>query len=86
MDVRTKGNVIINKIEVGDILYEFQYGVGIKTEVITKPERNEDGVWSWKAKNTESGRIINYVQNEIFPHYGLNIYTYPAYKVSVWLK
>jgi hypothetical protein len=29
MDVTTKGNVVANKIKVGDIHYEFEYGCAI---------------------------------------------------------
>lgn len=29
----TKGNVIVEKIKIGDIHYEYEYGIGIKSEV-----------------------------------------------------
>ena len=29
----TKGNVIVENIKIGDIHYEFEYGMGIKCEV-----------------------------------------------------
>lgn len=81
---RTKGNVIVENIKIGDIHYEFEYGIGIKSKVITLPVRieNEDGegYWSWKSEQLSNGRIINYGVNEKYSHYGPNLYDYEAYK------
>lgn len=83
---RTKGNVIVEEIQVGDIHYEFEYGIGIKCEVISKPVRtvNEDGegVWTWKAKNLTTMKEINYLVTEGYEHYSSNLYDYNAYNVK----
>jgi len=81
---RTKGNVIIENIKIGDIHYEFEYGTGIKCEVISLPQRDENGYWTWKSKNLNTDRIIDYVVNEKYTHYGPNIYDYVAYNVKEW--
>lgn len=78
--VYTKGNVVVNEIEVGDIHYEFEYNVHVVSEVITKPERDDDGMWSWKSKKINDGSIINYGVNEKYSHYGPNLYDYVAYE------
>ena len=92
--VLTKGNVIVNEIEVGDIHYEFEYGIGIKTEVLEKPKRDESGYWSWKSKTVKTstinkkdhmsitldpGDVINYGAMEKYCYVGPNIYTNDAY-------
>jgi hypothetical protein len=78
----TKGGVIVNNIEVGDIHYESEYGCYIECEVLTKPERIEskssfdDSVqiqWSWTSKNNLHGKVINYLITEGFAHYGPNL-------------
>jgi len=81
---RTKGNVIIENIKIGDIHYEFEYGIGIKCEVISLPQRDENGYWTWKSKNLNTDRIIDYVVNEKYTHYGPNLYDYVAYNVKEW--
>lgn len=81
----TKGNVIVEDIKIGDIHYEFEYNMGIKSEVITLPERDENGYWSWKSKNFKTGNIIDYGVNEKYSHYGPNLYDYEAYKVKHWI-
>ena len=81
----TRGNVIVEDIKIGDIHYEYgRYGVGIKVEVITKPVRDEDGMWAWKSKNLNSGEEIEYGVNEKYVHYGPNLYDYEAYNVKIW--
>jgi hypothetical protein len=82
---RTKGDVIVQNIKVGDIHYEFEYGTGIKCEVITKPIQNEEGNWVWFSKNVYSGAKISYLVNPDHPHYSPNLYTYEAYKVKYYL-
>ncbi len=81
----TKGNVIIENITVGDIHYEYDYGVGIKVKVITKPIRNDNGYWSWKSEQLSTGKIIDYGVSEQYSHYGPNLYDYEAYKVKIML-
>lgn len=85
MATLTKGNVIVENIKIGDIHYEFEYGMGIKCEVITLPIRDAEGYWSWKSKNLNTGKIIGYGVREGFAHYSNNLYDYEAYQVSIWL-
>lgn len=75
----TKGNIIVEDIEIGDIHYEFELNCCVKSVVITKPSRDDDGVWSWKSKGVKHGKIINYSVNEKYQHYGPNLYDYEAY-------
>ena len=81
----TKGNVIVEEINIGDIHYEYGMGVGIKSEVISKPMLNEDGNWTWKSKNIVSGEEINYMVNPDYPHYSVNLYDYEAYIVKCYI-
>lgn len=85
MKTHTKGNVIVEDIKIGDIHYEFEYGVGMKVEVLTTPERDESGYWTWKSKNMTSGKIIEYGVTEGMSHYSSNLYDYPAYEVKHWV-
>lgn len=79
----TKGNVIVEDIKVGDIHYEYEFGVGIKCRVITLPEFNEeDGVWEWQSENLKTYEVINYGVHPEYPHYGPNLYDYEAYVVN----
>jgi len=82
---RTKGNVIVENIKIGDIHYEFGYGVGIKCEVITLPIRDDKGCWTWKSKNVNTGKIIDYAVSEGLSHYSSNLYDYIAYSVNKWV-
>lgn len=81
----TKGNVIVENIKIGDIHYEFEYGVGIKCEVITLPVRDDKGYWTWKSRNIKSGVIIIYGVTEGLSHYSSNLYDYEAYSVRHWV-
>lgn len=83
--VYTRGNVLVNEIQIGDIHYEFDYGVGIKCEVLSKPVRNEEGQWTWKSKNIVSGGIIDYLVTEGYTHYSPNLYDYEAYKIKEYI-
>lgn len=80
MATYTRGNVILENIKIGDIHYEFEYGLGIKSEVISLPVRNEEGEWRWQSKNLKTGGIINYMVNEKYSHYGPNLYDCEAYQ------
>ena len=84
-DVLTKGNVIVNKIKVGDIHYEYEYNIGIKSKVITEPKRDENGYWTWQSVNTKTGAVINYGVSEGMSHYSSNLYDYEAYSVSMFI-
>lgn len=81
----TKGDVIVEDIKIGDIHYEYEYGLGIKCKVISLPQRSEDGYWSWKSKNCNSGKEIEYGVREGMVHYGPNLYTYEAYRVNRYI-
>lgn len=79
----TKGNVIVEDIKIGDIHYEFEYGVGIQSEVISLPIRDEDGYWTWESKSVNNPeKIIKYGVDEKYTHYGPNLYDYIAYTGS----
>ena len=80
MKTLTKGNVIVEEIRIGDIHYEYEYGVGIKSTVISLPEWSDKGYWHWQSE-TKSGVLIDYVVNPKYPHYSVNLYDYEAYSV-----
>ena len=79
--VYTRGNVIVNDIQVGDVHYEYDYGVGIRVEVISKPVRNDDGYWTWNSED-RNGNVISYGVHEQYSHYGPKLYDYEAYQVN----
>ena len=85
MDVLTKGNVVVNKIKVGDIHYEFEYNCGIKVRIISEPKRDENGYWSWQSVNLKTGKMIDYGVSEGMSHYSSNLYDYEAYEVKIWI-
>lgn len=80
----TRGDVIVEEIEIGDIHYEYDY-FGIKVVVLEKPTLDEDGNWVWKSEKINyetgerTGEIINYLVNPKYPHYSVKLYTYEAY-------
>ena len=77
---RTKGDVIVQDIKIGDIHYVTEYGCTIVSEVITLPKRDEDGYWSWKSKmQSNPEEIIDYGVRERMSHYAPKLYTYLAY-------
>ena len=76
----TKGNVIVENIKIGDIHWEFGYGMGIQSKVITLPTRSEEGLWTWKSQSVNSEKIIDYAVDEKYSHYGPNLYDYIAYE------
>jgi hypothetical protein len=77
--ILTKGNVEVQNIKIGDIHYEFDMGMCIKSEVLTLPKKNADGNWIWQSKSLKNGRIIDYLVNPEYPHYSVNLYDYEAY-------
>lgn len=81
----TKGNVIVEEIKVGDIHYEYELGCGIKCEVLSKPIMDEDGNWSWKSKNVNTGKEVKYFINPKYSHYSPNLYDYEAYRVKNYI-
>lgn len=78
--IHTKGNVEVDKITIGDIHYEFEYGMMMKSEVIDLPREEEPGYWTWRSKNVLTGGIIRYGVREDMAHYAPNLYDYEAYQ------
>ena len=81
----TKGNVIVEEIKIGDIHYEYEYGMGIKCEVITLPKRNKDNQLEWTSRNLNTGKEIGYLVDPNYTHYSSNLYDYEAYKVNHYI-
>jgi len=42
--ILTRGNVVVNNLKVGDIIYEFEHGLMVKSKVKTAPKETE-GYW-----------------------------------------
>lgn len=76
---KTRGNVIVEDIKVGDIHYEYDLGMCVKSEVVQAPERDADGNWSWVSKSCKDGKPIEYMVNPEYPHYSVKLYDYEAY-------
>jgi len=82
----TKGNVIVQKIKIGDIHYEYDYGMGIKCEVITLPKWDSEAEsYSWKSKNLNSGKEIDYGVVHKYSHYAPNLYDHEAYRGATYV-
>lgn len=78
--LRTKGNVIVQDIKVGDIHYDFEYGAYIEMRVIKAPEKVSDHLWQWEVEDTETGTRCLYSLSESCPSYlAPNLYNYIAY-------
>ena len=75
----TRGNVEVQNIRVGDIHYEYEWGVFCKVEVLTKPEKTEADMWEWQAKNLKTNKTINYAVKEGHSVYAPKLYDYEAY-------
>jgi len=78
----TGGNVIVENINKGDIHYEYEYGIGFKNQVLTKPKRDGDGIWRWTSKNITSNKVINYMINPKYIQAAPKLYDYEAYEVK----
>lgn len=85
MTTYTKGNIIVEEIKVGDIHYEYEYGMGIKSEVMTLPTLNESGQYEWKSRNVNTNKVIDYLVDPKYSHYSSNLYDYEAYKVNIYI-
>ena len=86
MDILTKGDVIVNKIKIGDIQYEFEYGCCIRSRVIKEPTFGKNsGRWYWQNENAMTGDVIKYSVDPSFPQYAPNIYTSEVYKGCVMM-
>ncbi len=83
--IKTKGNVIIENIKIGDIHYEYGYGMCIKSKVLTLPTRNKNGLWVWTSLNLTTNKEIRYAVSEDYIHYSSNLYDYEAYKIEKYI-
>mgnify|MGYP000051779041 CR=1 FL=1 len=84
MKTRTKGNIIIEEIKIGDIHYEFEYGMAVKCVVETLPILNND-CYEWTSKNLNTDATIKYNININYPHYSVNLYDYEAYRGCIYI-
>jgi hypothetical protein len=82
----TKGGIVLEEINIGDVQFEYEYGVGIRSVVQTKPVRNDKGQWFWQNKIESNEQVINYLVAEGMSHYGPNLYNYEAYQVKSMIK
>ena len=71
-----RGNVIVEDIRIGDIHYEYEYGMGIKCKVITLHVLNEENQWEWRNINVNNKREISYLADPKYVHHSANIYDY----------
>ena len=71
--MKTKGGLDVTTLEVGDMTIEREMGMSCVCEVLTKPVRNEQGQWEWRAMNIENSEEINYMVMEGHAHYGPNV-------------
>ena len=82
--MKTKGNLDLSTLEVGETVYEFMGGFGIESKVVTKPVK--DGKqWTFKTRSTATGSEIDYMFTEGCAHYGANLYGYKAYEPKQWM-
>lgn len=80
-----KGNVKIENIKIGDIHYEFEMGLGVKSQVLSTPELDENGNYLWRSKNCTTGKEIGYMVNPKYPQHAVNLYDYEAYTVKKYI-
>ena len=77
--MKTKGNIIVENIQIGDIHYEYgPFKEELKVEVATKPVKDGD-YWTWQSRDVETGQVIDYLVTEGYAHYGPELYDYQAY-------
>lgn len=78
-----KREVVQSEIKPGQLIYECGYGHNLEALVVTQPEITGDvdgrSRWSWQARNTQTGELINYVSTEGLEIYGPRIYAGPQY-------
>jgi len=70
MKTYTKGDIIIEDIKIGDIHYEMEYGIYIKSKVKTLPvkevrEDEDEFYWSWESiyldkNDNETDKVIKF--------------------------
>lgn len=84
--IRTKGDVICDDIKIGDIHIENVYGQALKVQVITEPERFDNGgndAYKWQSKvvgGRRDNEVIDYLVTSGFSHYGPELYHYQESK------
>lgn len=73
------------KLKIGDIIYECEGGLNIKTRILSVPIEGNNGelenrrTLKWDAENTENNEPIAYFVTEGYMHYGPRMYTEPQY-------
>ena len=82
---RTKGNIIVENVKVGDTHYEFSGPYGIECIVETIPTKDDEGNWSWTSRNVNTDKKVNYFVHKDYPHYGPNLYDNKAYNVTEYI-
>jgi len=82
---RTKGDVIVENVSIGDTHYEVIGPFGIECVVETQPTKDDEGNWSWESRNVKTDVLINYFVHRDYPQYGPNLYTNKAYNVNSWI-
>jgi len=80
-NIYTKGDVLVNKIKIGDIHIEYGYGMSIKVEVISIPvctvQEGGNNYWTWQSKIVDNpDKIIDYGVSENHSHYAPELYNY----------
>ena len=63
--IYTKGNVEVQNIKIEDILYEYEYGMGIKSKVISLPKETLEGYWEWQNQVEGTGKIKSKAKGDI---------------------
>ena len=54
--------------------------------VLTLPERDEIGRWTWSSEHVDTGELIEYTVSEEFgSQCGAKLYDYKAYEVGEWI-
>lgn len=82
METKTNGNVVVEKIKIGDILYEYKNGYYIETIVMTIPKMDDNGFWVWKSINTLTEQEINYSCSSTYTDYNPILFDYNPEIVS----
>jgi hypothetical protein len=77
INTRTRGNVDVRNIKIGDIHFEYSEGYMVKSQVLTTPVLDTQE-WSWRARNLQSGEIIDY-QVCARGLYAPNLFDYEAF-------
>ena len=75
MQTKTKGNVIVEQVKIGDVHFEIDLGKQVKVTVKTKPEKNDSGNWVWTSE-TEKGKEVPYLVNPKYLSFSPELYDY----------